>query len=87
MHSPCLRPTLAALLLSSSALVSVCLAQSNSSPPPEPTAQDFAAAKAQHIARLQEELACVQAATTVQAMHACMPQHPGGHMGPPPGSH
>jgi hypothetical protein len=59
-------------------------AVSRADAPAEPTAQDFATAKAQHVARLQQELACVQAATTEAALQACRPPHPGGHMGPPP---
>jgi hypothetical protein len=55
---------------------------SQSQPPAQP--KDFASAKAQHLARLQTELACVQAATTFDAMRTCMPRPPGGHMGPPP---
>jgi hypothetical protein len=53
-------------------------------PPQQP--KDFATAKAQNVARLQTELACVQAATTFEAMRACRPQPPGGRMmmGSPP---
>jgi hypothetical protein len=57
------------------------MAQSDSPSPPK----DFATAKAQHLARLQAELACVQAATTFEAMQACRPHPQGGRMmGPPP---
>jgi hypothetical protein len=53
---------------------------------PSQQPKDFATAKAQHVARLQAELACVQAATTFEAMRACRPQPPGGRMmmGSPP---
>ncbi len=53
---------------------------------PSQQPRDFATGKAQHVARLQAELACVQAATTFEAMRACRPQPPGGRMmmGTPP---
>jgi hypothetical protein len=53
---------------------------------PSQQPRDFATAKAQPVARLQAELACVQAATTFEAMRACRPQPPGGRMmmGTPP---
>jgi len=54
----------------------VTTAQTDSSQQPK----DFATAKAQHVARLQAELTCVQAATTFEAMRACRPQPPGGRM-------
>ncbi len=47
--------------------------------------QDFATVKARMTARLQEELACVQAATTLEALRACRPQRPEGRGGPPQG--
>jgi hypothetical protein len=47
--------------------------------------QDFATVKARMTARLQEELACVQAATTMEALRACRPQRPEGRGAPPPG--
>lgn len=47
---------------------------------------DFATAKAHHLARLQQELACVQAAASFDAMHKCSPPPPGDHRGPPPGA-
>ena len=71
-----------AVLLAGSTFVSIGLAQTDSSPP---SAQDFATFKANMLARLEKETACVQAATSFDAMHACMPQPPGGaHRGPPP---
>ena len=58
------------------------LAQSDTPPSPP---KDFATAKAQRVARLQTELACVQAATSFETMHACSPHPQGGRMmGPPP---
>jgi hypothetical protein len=48
-----------------------------------PPAQNFDEAKAHHLARLQKEIACVQAATNIEQMRACMPP-PGGHRGAPP---
>jgi hypothetical protein len=57
------------------------VAQSTADQPP----RDFATAKAQITARLQKELACVEAATSQEALHACRPHPPGGHPpGPPP---
>ena len=79
-----MRHHLLALSLLSSAIVAVASAQSTSGNPSDQPPHDFATAKAQHFARLEKELACIQAAATPEAMHACMPQHPGGHMGPPP---
>jgi hypothetical protein len=49
-----------------------------------PAAQSFEEEKAKHLARLQKELTCIEAATTFDEMHACRPPPPGGHMGPPP---
>jgi hypothetical protein len=72
--------TLSPLLLGL-AFISVSLAQSDSSPPAAP---DFATVKANHLARLEKEIACVQAATSFDTMRACMPPPPGGHRGPPP---
>jgi hypothetical protein len=72
--------TISPLLLGLSFL-SVGFAQSESSSPPT---QDFATVKANHLARLAKELACVQAATSFETMHECMPPPPGGHRGPPP---
>lgn len=69
------------LTLAALAYATVASAQSDSAGAPP---QDFATAKAQHIARLQKELECVQAATTLEAMHACRPQPPGGRRGGPP---
>lgn len=66
----------AALLLGAAA----ASAQTAGDPP-----TDFNTAKAQVTARLQQELACVQAATTFEMLHACRPHPPGGHPpGPPP---
>ena len=73
--------TISVLLLGTTFL-SVGLAQTDSSPPPS---QDFATVKANLLARLEKEVACVQAATSFEAMHACRPPPPGGaHHGPPP---
>jgi hypothetical protein len=70
------------LLFAGSAFLSIGLAQTDSSAPPQ---QDFATFKANMLARLEKETACVQAATDFDAMHACMPHPPGGvHQGPPP---
>jgi hypothetical protein len=75
-----MRHRLLALLLSTTYVAaSSAQTESQSQPPP----QDFATAKAQMEARLQQELTCVQAATTLDALHACMPRPPGGRMGPP----
>jgi hypothetical protein len=49
-----------------------------------PPAQSFDEVKAHHLAHLQKEITCVEAAATFEEMHACMPPPPGGHMGPPP---
>ncbi|HEY2681981.1 MAG TPA: hypothetical protein VGI93_00580 [Steroidobacteraceae bacterium] len=47
--------------------------------------EDFATVKSQIVARLNKELACVEAATTMEELHACRPKPPGGHPpGPPP---
>lgn len=45
--------------------------------------KDFSTMKAQITTRLQTELACVEAATTQEALMACRPHPPGG--GHPPG--
>ena len=58
---------------------SAALAQSSGDQPPK----DFATAKSQITARLQQELACIEAATSFEALHACRPRPPGG--GHPPG--
>jgi hypothetical protein len=77
-----MRHRLLALLLTTT-YVAASSAQTDSQSSQPPT-QDFATAKAQMEARLQQQLACVQAATTLDALHACMPRPPGGRMGPPP---
>lgn len=46
--------------------------------------EDFATVKSQIVARLNKELACVQAATTMEELHACRPKPPGHPPGPPP---
>lgn len=71
---------LASALLGLASLTAV-YAQTDTSTPP---AQDFATVKARHLAHLEQELTCVQAATNFETLHACMPQPPGGHRGPPP---
>jgi hypothetical protein len=70
-------------VLFGTSLMSITVAQTGAqgSPPP---ATNFADAKAQHLAQLQKELACVEASTSFETMRACMPAPPGGHMGPPP---
>jgi hypothetical protein len=71
-----------AMLLAGSAVFSSGLAQTDSS---APATQDFATVKASVLARLEKETTCVQSATSFDAMHACMPQPPGGaRHGPPP---
>jgi hypothetical protein len=64
-------------------LVAIASAQTSSDSTPPP-AQSFAEAKAQHVARLEKELACIEAATGFDMMRACAPPPPGGHFGPPP---
>lgn len=50
-----------------------------------PAAEDFATAKTHQLARLEKELACVQAATSLDELRACRPAPPhGGPGGPPP---
>lgn len=66
-------------ILLGTAAVSVTTAQSEST-------EDFATVKAHHIARLQQELSCVEAATSFNALRACRPAPPQGHGGPPPES-
>jgi hypothetical protein len=51
---------------------------------PSVPAEDFATFKAEHLARLQKELACVEAASSFETMRACRPGPSGGHAGPPP---
>jgi hypothetical protein len=70
-----------AWLLAGSIFVSIGFAQTDSSAPP---AQDFATAKAEILGRLEKETACVQAAVSFDAMHACRPPPGGAHHGPPP---
>jgi hypothetical protein len=50
------------------------------------TAPTFADMKAHRLARLQQEFACVEAATSMEALHACAPPPPpdGRPTGPPP---
>ena len=70
------------MLLIGSTFGSIAPAQTEGSSPPT---QDFATVKAIVLARLEKELACVQAATDFEIMHECMPPPPdGGHRGPPP---
>jgi hypothetical protein len=69
-----------------SLVVVMCSATGFAQNGPDPGApQDFATVKARMTARLQEELACVQAATTLEALRACRPQRPEGRGGPPQG--
>jgi hypothetical protein len=80
-----MRNRLVALLWLGTSYLSICAAQT--APPssaPERSSQTFAEAKAQHLARLQQEVGCVEAATSFETMHACMPPPPSGRMGPPP---
>jgi hypothetical protein len=70
------------MLLLGSAFLSISVAQTDAEAPPS---QDFATVKADVLTRLQKETACVQAATSFDNLHACMPRPPGGgHRGPPP---
>jgi hypothetical protein len=66
-------------------LGAMAIAESDAQSPPSEANQDFATVKAEHLKRLQAEVACVEAATDFESMHACMPRPPGGHWGPPPG--
>jgi hypothetical protein len=59
--------------------------QSSNGAPPSETTQNFIDTKAQHLATLQKEIACVEVATSFETMHACSPRPPGAPMGPPPG--
>jgi hypothetical protein len=70
---------IAAVSLISIASVGLSAAQTDA------PAEEFATVKARRIAHLQQELACVQGATSFETMRACMPSPPGGHRGPPPG--
>ncbi len=73
-----MQPRLAlTLMLVSITSIGVSSAQS------EPPTEDFATAKAHRIARLQQELTCIEASTSFETMRACMPP-PGGRRGPPP---
>ncbi len=79
--------TLAYALVGSAILLGAAVAD-----PEPPATENFTDMKARHLARLKEELACVEAATTMEAMRACRPQPPGGrgpggHGGPPPDTH
>lgn len=47
--------------------------------------QNFQQRKAELIKRISDRLACVQAASTPEAMRACMPGRPGGPGGEGPG--
>jgi hypothetical protein len=78
-----MRQRIFSILLIGASWSTVSSAQTGSEPP-SPSSQNFAEAKAQHIARLEQALACVQAATSFETMRACMPPPQGGHMGPPP---
>jgi hypothetical protein len=69
------RPTLLLVGLCASA----SFAQTTDAPP-----KDFATMKAQITARLQKELACVEAATSQDELFACRPHPPGHPPGPPP---
>jgi hypothetical protein len=67
-------------------MVIMCSATAVAQDAAEPGAPpDFATVKARMTARLQEELACVQAATTLEALRACRPQRPEGRGGTPQG--
>jgi hypothetical protein len=77
-----MRHPLIASLVPSAACVAYTSAQSE--PAPSPPSQDFATMKTTHLARPQQEIACVQAAANLDALRACRPQPPGGHAGPPP---
>lgn len=71
-------------LSAASLMVIMCSATGVAQNATDPGAsQDFATVKARMTARLQEELACVQAATTLEALRACRPQRPEGRGGPP----
>jgi hypothetical protein len=67
--------TAVALMLASTAVLAA------DSPPAAP---DFATLKAQILAHLSDEMNCVQAASTLDELHACRPRPPGGHPPPPP---
>jgi hypothetical protein len=54
--------------------------QSGQAPP-----ESFAVAKAQQLERLRAEEACVEAATSFEALQACRPRPPGNPPGPPSG--
>jgi hypothetical protein len=71
-------------LLFCSLLASATLSALSYGADTSPTAPSFEEEKAKHVARLQKELTCIQAATSFDEMHACRPPPPGGHMGPPP---
>jgi hypothetical protein len=77
MHFKTRRPV--ALLLAIAA--GPILAQTSA--PTSPPAEDFETAKAQHLVHLRQELTCVEAATTLQELHACRPKPPMGAPGPP----
>jgi hypothetical protein len=71
-------------LLLSSLAASAVLSMSALGADTPPTPPTFDDAKAHHLARLQKEITCVEAAANFEEMHACMPPPPGGRMGPPP---
>jgi len=73
-------------LLLCSLTVSAALSAAAHGADTPPAQQSFDEVKARHLARLQKEITCVEAATNFEEMHACMPPPPGGHMGmgPPP---
>ena len=62
------------------------IAANAQTPPSMPAAEDFASARTHQIARLEKELACVQAATSLDELRACRPAPPHGGMGGPPPS-
>jgi hypothetical protein len=70
------------------AIATLCsiTANAQSTPPSMPATEDFASAKTHQLARLEKELACVQAATSLDELRACRPAPPHGGMGGPPPS-
>ena len=70
------------------AIATLCsiAANAQSTPPSMPAAEDFATAKAHQLARLEKEVACVQAAASLDELRACRPAPPHGGMGGPPPS-
>ena len=76
--------TLVGIFATATAALAVAASADTQTPP---AAQDFATAKTQILARLNEELACVHSSTTLEELQACRPKPPSGHPpGPPPQS-